>query len=187
MAIAINLPAPDDPRDDPQARAREFVAAWYMRWGGFERLSDVPLDSEWLLPWSENLGLFEPVDYGSDFRLREIGRTLAAFLGVDHAGVSLSEFPPSYRQELRQVLLRAAMLKAPAVEHHAWLIGGCRRLCIVCALPVAGNLYQPTQLLAGIFSRCWPYQQTTKRLTQSFSRASPASSPPRRSASAVDS
>jgi hypothetical protein len=192
MVIAINLPSPDGPYDDPQARAREFIAAWYMRWGGLERLSDVPLESEWLLPWSEDLGLFELVDYGSDFRLREIGRKLAAFLGVDHAGMSLSKFPQSYRQALRQVVLRAAMLKAPAAERHSWLVGDCRRSCIVCAAPVAGNLNQPTQLLTGIFHRSWPQWPTAERLTRmllsrTFSRASQPSSPSRRSASAVDS
>ena len=192
MAVATTLPCPDRPSDDPQARAREFVAAWYTRWGGFERLSDVPLESEWLLPWSEDLGIFELLDYGSDFRLQQIGGKMAALLGVNDAGASLSGFSPSYRQALRQVLLRAAMLKAPAVEHHDWLVGGCRRLYIVCAVPVAGNLCQPTQLLAGIFCRSWTYRQTADRITRilpsnRFSRASPASSPSRRSASAVDS
>ena len=74
MGIAINFPSPDGASDDPWARAREFAAAWYTRWGGFERLSDVPLEPKWLLPWSEDLGIFELVDYGTDFRLRSAFR-----------------------------------------------------------------------------------------------------------------
>jgi len=201
VSIATNRLSLGDTSDDPQARARELVALWYAHWGECERLNDLPLDPQWLMPWSDDVALFELVDHGADFRLQQIGEKLEAFFGLDCTTTDVSEFPAAYRQRLRQVLLRAAMIRAPAAEHYDWLVDGWVRSCIVCAMPVAGGLYQPTQLLLGVFYRTLPFGQAAAdraaaplvandlvRVAPStdFPRASPPPSLSRRSASAAD-
>jgi len=138
---------------EPSTRAHELVAFWHARWGSCERLSDVSFDLRWLNPWADDLAIFERLDYGADFRADQVARQLEAFFGGDCSGAMLSEFPWPYRQALRQVLLRASMIRAPAVEHNTWLVDGHVRSCIICAMPVAGGFYQPSHLLLAVFHK----------------------------------
>jgi hypothetical protein len=138
---------------EPLSKARKLTALWHERWGSCERLSDVPLDRSLLFPWVDDLAIFDLVDHGADFRLRAIGGNLIALFDCEFGEPSLSDFPLPYRQTLRQVLLRAAMIRAPATEHYYWLVGGRMSSCIVCAMPIAGGFYQPSQLLLGVFPR----------------------------------
>ena len=135
------------------SKARELLAHWHERWGLSERLSDVAFDRELLLPWVDDVALFEPLDRGADFRPVEIGRNLTTLFGDDCSRANLSEFPVAYRQRLRQVLLRATMTRAPATESLDWLADGSVCSAIVCALPVAGGFYQPSRLLLALFHR----------------------------------
>jgi hypothetical protein len=138
---------------EPSSKARGLLAHWHERWGACERLSDVPLNRRGLSPWFDDLAVFELVDHGDDFRLREIGENLAALLRCNCNKTNLSEFQLPFRHRLRQILLRAAMIRAPAVECYDWLIDGLVRSCIVCAMPIAGGFYQPSQLLLGVLPR----------------------------------
>ena len=148
---------------EPMDRARELVAFWHGRWGACERLNDVPWDSLWLFPWVDDLAIFDVVDHGTDFRARQMGEQLEAFLGGAFSGTMLSEFPLPHRQRLRQVLLRASMVRAPAVERHDSLIDGHVRSCIACAIPVSGGYYQPTHLLLAVFSPAGPARPISGR------------------------
>jgi hypothetical protein len=138
---------------EPSSKARGLLAHWHERWGACERLSDVPLDRGRLSAWVDDLAIFELVDHGDDFRLREIGENLAKLLGCHRDAANLSEFRLPFRQRLRQILLRAAMIKAPAVEYYEWLIDGLVYSRIVCAMPIAGGFYQPSQLLLSVLPR----------------------------------
>jgi len=135
------------------SEARGLLAHWHERWGSCERLSDVPMDRGGLSPWVDDPAIFELVDHGDDFRLREIGENLPTLLGCHRNKANLSEFRLSFRQRLRQILLRASMTRAPAVEYYDWLIDGLVRSCIVCAMPIAGGFYQPSQLLLRVLPR----------------------------------
>jgi hypothetical protein len=153
VSIGTSPQPTDDFGREPLIRARELVAFWHALWGSCERLNDVPLDSRWLHPWADDIAIFELVDHGADFRTYQVGGALEAFLGGVGSGTMLSEFPLPYRQRLRQVLLRAAVSRAPAAEPYNWLVEGDVRSCIACAMPVAGGFYRPSRLLLAIFHR----------------------------------
>jgi hypothetical protein len=153
VSIGTSPQPADDLGREPLIRARELVAFWHALWGSCERLNDVPLDSRWLHPWADDIAIFEIVDHGADFQTHQVGSELDAFLGGVGAGTMLSEFPLPYRQRLRQVLLRAAVTRAPAAEPYNWLVAGDVRSCIACAMPVAGGFYRPSRLLLAIFYR----------------------------------
>jgi hypothetical protein len=153
VSISTSLQPRDDLSREPLIRARELVAFWYALWGSCERLNDVPLDSRWLLPWADDLAIFDVVDHGTDFRARQMGSELGVFLGGVCPGDMLSDFPLPYRQRLRQVLLRASISRAPVAEHYNWLVDGQVRSCLACAMPVSGGFYQPSHLLLAVFQR----------------------------------
>ena len=135
------------------ALARGLVAFWYQRWDGRERLSDVSLAPEALDPWADNLGCFDLLDHGVDFRARWFGPSLINLFGYDWSGARLSEMPGAYRRQMRQVLLRASMIRAPAVELFEREAPTPPYSYVACGLPVAGGYLQPTRLLLGLFWR----------------------------------
>jgi hypothetical protein len=139
--------------DDPASMARSLVEFWYARWSGCERLSDVSVEFSCLHPWTDHLAKFELLNHGADFRARSLGLKLIEFFGHDWSGTKLSEMSSPYRQNIRRMLLRSAMIRQPATEHFEWLVNDHALSCIVCALPIAGGYFQPTQLLLGIFWR----------------------------------
>ena len=159
MSIGANPQPKDDLSREPLIRARELVAFWHALWGSCESLNDVPFDARWLAPWADDIATFEVIDHGADFRTDQMGGELDAFLGGVDPGTMLSEFPMPYRQRLRQVLLRAAMIRAPAAENYNWLVAGHVRSCIACAMPVAGGFYRPSHLILAIFHRTLEYRR----------------------------
>ena len=185
MSIRTNAQPKGGLSHEPADRVRELFAFWHGRWGACERLNDVPWDALWLFPWADDLAIFDLVDRGADFRAGQMGERLEAFLGGAFSGAMLSEFPLPYRQRLRQVLLRASMIRAPAAERHDWLIGGHVRSCIACAMPVSGGYYQPSSLLLAVFSPADPPRSNSRGfLPVGELRIKPS---PRRSTSAVGS
>jgi hypothetical protein len=159
VSIDTNPQPTDDFSREPLIQARELVAFWYALWGSCERLNDVPLDPRWLDSWADDIAIFELVDHGADFRTHQMGSELEAFLGGVGAGTMLSEFPLPYRQRLRQILLRAVVIRAPSAQCYNWLVGGHVRSCIACAMPVAGGFYQPSRLLLAIFRRTLEFRR----------------------------
>lgn len=159
MSFGTNPRPTDDLSREPLIRARDLVAFWHALWGSCERLNDVPLDSRWLDPWADEVAIFELIDHGADFRMHQVGSALEAFLGGVGSGTMLSEFPQPYRQRLRQVLLRASIIRAPAAESYNWLVEGAVRSCIACAMPVAGGFYRPSRLLLAIFHRTLEFRR----------------------------
>ena len=140
-----------EPADDPSWKARKLLTHWHEHWSSCGRLSDVPLDRGLLLPWVDDLALFELVEHDADFRLCDIGENLAALLGCGRNEMSLSEIQLPFRHKLRQVLLRATMTMAPALEHYEWLIDGSVCSSVVCAVPIARGFHQPSRLILGVF------------------------------------
>jgi hypothetical protein len=146
-----SLPAAPGIGQDPVTRARGLIEFWNTQWRSCERFSDAPIELGRLRPWVDDIALFDLMDYGADFRTRMVGRNLVPVLGRDWSGSKLSELPSPYRQDLRQILLGASMLREPVAERFGWLVDSRLWSCTVCAMPVAGELFQPTRLLLGVF------------------------------------
>jgi hypothetical protein len=138
---------------DPIAQAREVVGCWYAHFSGSERLTDRSFDMRWLTPWANDLAMLEVVDHGADFRIRLMTEKTAKFFDYDGSPGSLSDLRSPYRQALRQVLLRAFMMRVPVIENYDWLIYGRLQSCIACAMPIAGGVYQPSAMLLAVFPR----------------------------------
>jgi hypothetical protein len=162
---------------NPTAMARGLVAFWYERWGACERLSDLPMETRALEPWTDHLAVFGLVDHGADFQVRSLGEKLIPLLGRNWSGSMLSKLPSPLRQDLRQVLLRASMIREPAAEHYDWLIDGRLWSSTACAMPIAGELFQPTQLLLGLFykaSGLWLQDRNTRTRVGEWARTDTA-------------
>ena len=150
VVLDTSLPSVPDVGQDPSAKARGLVAFWNARWGTCERFSDLPIELGGLRFWVDDIALFDLMDHGADFRARMVGRNLISVLGRDWSGSRLSELPSPFRQDLRQVLLRASKLREPVAEHYDWFAENRLWCCTACAMPVAGELFQPTRFLLGI-------------------------------------
>jgi len=149
--VLSSLPAAPGIGQDPVTSARGLIEFWNTQWGTCERFSDAPIELGRLRPWVDDIALFDLMDYGADFSTRMVGRNLVPVLGRDWSGSKLSELPSPCRQDLRQILLCASMLREPVAELYGWLVESRLWFCTVCAMPVAGELFQPTRLLLGIF------------------------------------
>lgn len=136
---------------DPMAQTQELVGFWYAHFCGSERLSDRSLDLRWLNPWANDLAMLEVVDHGADFRIRLMTEKTAQFFDYDGSQSQLSDLRSPYRQALRQVLLRAFMMRVPVTENYDWLVNGRLQSCIACAMPIAGGFYQPSAMLLAVF------------------------------------
>ena len=151
FSILPSLRAAPGIRKDPVTKVRGLITFWNAQCGTCERFSDVPIELGRLRLWVDNIALFDLMDYGADFRTRMVGRNLVSVLGRDWSGSKLSELPSPCRQDMRRVLLCASMLRKPVAERYDWLVESRLWSCTACAMPVAGELFQPTRLLLGIF------------------------------------
>jgi hypothetical protein len=149
--VLPSSPAGPGVDQDSATKAYGLIAFWHARWGACERLNDLPSDLGRLRLWANDIALFDLMDHGADFRARMVGKNLVPIFGRDWFGARLSGLPSPYRQALRQVLLRASMLREPVAEHCDWLVESRQWSCTTCAMPVAGELFQPTRFLLGIF------------------------------------
>jgi hypothetical protein len=138
---------------DPVTMTQTLIAFWRARWGSCERLSDLPTSGWEFEPWGDYLAPFDVVDSGGDFRAGLLGRKLTPVFGRNCSGAILSRFPAPQRQDLRQLLLRALIIRKPVVRHYNWLTEDFLWSCVTCAIPVAGGLFQPSRIAVGIFYR----------------------------------
>jgi hypothetical protein len=138
---------------DPVAQAHELVGFWYAHFSGSERLSDQSFDMRWLTPWANDLAILKAVDHGADFRIRLMTEKTAKFFDYDGSQSQLSNLRSPYRQALRQVLLRAFMMRVPVSENYDWLVNGRLQSCIACAMPIAVGAYQPSEMVLAVFPR----------------------------------